>query len=66
MHIYLQHQTHGRKIAYLEEEAKHDELNGWVRYNPNTPSHPEEAASVNALKPGRGRPRKVIDTTEKD
>jgi len=50
MHIYLQHPVHGRKIASMEAEAEHDEQNGWVRYNPDTPSEPEEAANTLVVK----------------
>jgi hypothetical protein len=50
MHIYLQHPVHGRKIASIEAEAEHDEQNGWVRYNPDTPSEPEEAANTLVVK----------------
>jgi hypothetical protein len=42
MHIYLKHPVHGTKVAIAELEAKYDERNGWVRYNP-------EVISVNAL-----------------
>ena len=48
--IYLEHPTHGTKIATLDLEAEYDEQNGWTRYNPDTPSVVvEEAAPVNAL-----------------
>jgi hypothetical protein len=50
MQIYLQHPIHGRKIASMEAEAEFDEQNGWVRYNPNTPSEPEEAANTLVVK----------------
>jgi len=50
MHIYLEHPTHGRKIAYMEAEAEHDEKYDWVRYNPDTPSEPEEAANTLVVK----------------
>jgi hypothetical protein len=50
MQIYLQHPTHGRKIASMEAEAVLDETNGWVRYNPDTPSEPEEAANTLVVK----------------
>lgn len=59
MIIYLKHPIHGAKVATLEEEAKMDEKNGWVRYNPDTPSV-IEAAPVNQLEVKRGRPRKEI------
>lgn len=50
MQIYLQHPVHGRKIASMEAEAEFDEQNGWVRYNPDTPSEPEEAANTLVVK----------------
>ena len=34
----------------MEAEAEFDEKNGWVRYNPDTPSEPEEAANTLAVK----------------
>ena len=46
MNIYLSHHVHGAKVATLELEAVADEKNGWVRYNPDTPSAPEEAANT--------------------
>jgi len=49
MHIYLKHSIHGAKVAISDLEAEADEKNGWVRYNPDTPSDPEEAAPVNTL-----------------
>lgn len=44
MVIYLKHPQHGQKVAILDAEADADEKNGWVRYNPDTPSAPVEAA----------------------
>ena len=35
--ILLRHPAHGAKVAIAEEEALRDEMNGWVRYNANTP-----------------------------
>jgi hypothetical protein len=49
MNIYLKHPIHGNKIANMELEAEHDEQNGWVRYNPDTPEV-EVAEPVNTLK----------------
>jgi hypothetical protein len=46
MVIYLTHPLHGAKVATVEAEAEADEKNGWTRYNPNTPSAPEEAANT--------------------
>lgn len=57
MTIYLRHAVHGTKIANMDLEAEYDEQNGWERYNPNTPSAPEEAAPVNELEPKRRRSR---------
>lgn len=48
--IYLQHPVHGRKIATMEAEAEYDEKNGWVRYNPDTPSDSEDAANTLVVK----------------
>lgn len=48
MNIYLSHEKHGTKVAISEMEALQDEKNGWVRYNPDTPSNPD-AAQVNQL-----------------
>ncbi len=61
MHIYLRHPIHGSKVAISDKEAEMDELNGWARYNPETPSAPEiteDAAPANGLeiKRRRGRP----------
>jgi len=58
MPIYLQHPVHGTKIATMDLEAEFDEQNGWLRYNPDTPSKPEAAAPANELevKRRRGRP----------
>ncbi len=58
MIIYLEHPVHGRKIAYMEAEATHDESHGWKRYNPDTPS--DEAAPVNELGTRRKYTRKEV------
>jgi len=58
MNITLVHPIHGAKIATMDIEAEADEQNGWVRYNPDTLSEPEEAAPVNVLEVKRRR--KVI------
>ena len=60
--IYLKHPLHGAKVATLEMEAEYDEQSGWVRYNPDTPSEPEEVASENTLR--LKRKRKVESVTE--
>ena len=48
--IYLTHPIHGAKVATMELEALADENNGWSRYNPDTPSAPEEAANTLVVK----------------
>ena len=58
--IYLNHPTHGAKVATMELEAEYDEKNGWTRYNPDTPSDSESAAPANAL----GTKRKYTRRTE--
>jgi len=55
MIIYLEHPEHGAKVATMDLEAEMDERNGWTRYNPDTPSEPEEAAPVNVLEVKRRR-----------
>jgi hypothetical protein len=50
MVIYLKHPIHGAKVATLDLEAEADEENGWVRYNPNTPSESEEAVNTLVVK----------------
>ena len=35
--IYLHHPKHGVKVATMEMEAQHDEMNGWVRFDPDEP-----------------------------
>jgi len=54
MVIYLTHPIHGAKVATMDLEAEMDEKNGWVRYNPDTPSE-SEAAPVNVLEVKRRR-----------
>jgi hypothetical protein len=55
MNVTLVHPIHGAKVATMELEAEMDERNGWTRYNPDTPSEPEEAAPVNVLEVKRRR-----------
>jgi len=55
MIIYLTHPIHGAKVATMDLEAEMDEQNGWTRYNPDTPSEPDEAAPVNVLEVKRRR-----------
>jgi hypothetical protein len=50
MVIYLSHPVHGRKVATMDLEAEFDETNGWMRYNPDTPSDSEEAANTLVVK----------------
>ena len=57
--IYMLHEVHGAKVATMELEAVEDEKNGWTRYNPDTPSEPEEAAPVNVLEVKRKYTRKA-------
>lgn len=59
MNQIMHHPKHGAKIATHEQEIKNDEKEGWVRYNPSTPSV-IEAAPVNQLEVKRGRPRKEL------
>jgi hypothetical protein len=54
MNIYLTHPVHGAKVATMDLEAEADEQNGWIRYNPDTPSE-YEAAPVNVLEVKRRR-----------
>jgi hypothetical protein len=54
--IYLNHPTHGNKVATMEMEAEFDEQNGWVRYTDDTPSEEElVAAPINTLEVKRRR-----------
>ena len=50
MNIVMTHPIHGAKIDTMEAEAEADEKNGWVRYNPDTPSDSEEAANTLVVK----------------
>jgi hypothetical protein len=51
----MKHDIHGAKVAIMEAEAVADEENGWVRYNPDTPTEQVEAAPVNVLEVKRRR-----------
>jgi len=56
--IYLLHPKHGVKIATMEMEAQYDEMNGWVRYDPDEElNEPMENVMVEPRR--RGRPRLV-------
>jgi len=61
MTIYLRHPKHGTKVASMELEAKYDEQNGWVRYNPSMPVAIETAKPANALEVKRRRGRPPIE-----
>lgn len=61
MVIYLQHATHGTKVAVSEDEAKADEALGWKRFAYGL-QEVAEAVEVNeAVVPmkRRGRPPKA-------
>jgi hypothetical protein len=54
--IYLKHEIHGTKIAYMDAEVEADAQNGWIEYNPDTPAEPTVvAAPVNELEVKRRR-----------
>ena len=53
--IYLNHPTHGNKVATMEMEAEFDEKNGWIRYTDDTPSEEVIADPVNTLDVKRRR-----------
>ena len=59
--IYLVHPVHGAKVAISDQEAIYDEMNGWMRYDPDTPveaADEDEDEIINELAPKRrGRPR---------
>ena len=56
--IYLFHPKHGVKIATMEMEAQYDEMNGWVRFDPDEMLiEPMENVMVEPRR--RGRPRLV-------
>ena len=57
--IYLEHPTHGRKIAYMEAEAVFDEKHGWIRSESIERTNVEEPRQVNALEAKRKYVRKV-------
>jgi hypothetical protein len=69
--IYLMHPRHGVKIATMELEAQHDEMLGWMRFDPDAVVEdpveadlPEPAVEVNVLSEAprrRGRPRAAKD-----
>lgn len=60
--IYLIHPEHGAKVAISQEEANYDEMNGWSRYNPDTPDDmadddEDDLVNVMAEPKRRGRRR---------
>ena len=60
--IYLTHPEHGAKVAISQEEANYDEMNGWSRYNPDTPDDmadddEDDLVNVMAEPKRRGRRR---------
>lgn len=69
--IYLMHPKHGVKVATLEQEAQHDEMNGWRRFDLEDlqddvtdandtilPAGEVEANLMSDAPRRRGRPRK--------
>jgi hypothetical protein len=62
--IYLQHEIHGRKIAYIEMEAEFDERNGWTRYTLDTLVIEEAAPVANELEVKRRRGRPSLEAAE--
>ena len=56
--IYLQHPTHGTKVATMEAEANYDEECGWMRYNPAAPAPAPSQELANGMS-RRRRPRAV-------
>lgn len=60
--IYLQHPTHGAKVAISEMEAEYDIQNGWEEFDP-TNFTPTDAPVVNELQPRR-RGRRPREATE--
>lgn len=61
--IYLQHPTHGVKVATMEEEAIYDEEYGWVRYNPAAPAPAPGQELANGMS-RRRRPRAVKENED--
>ena len=62
--IYLRHPVHGSKVATMDAEAEYDEQNGWIRYNPSTPSQAEEVAPDAAPVVRRGRRKMTEQSAE--
>jgi hypothetical protein len=61
--IYLFHPKHGVKIASMEMEAQHDEMHGWMRFDPDEPLI-EEPEPVNMVAEPRRRGRPRLTTSE--
>lgn len=59
--IYLRHPVHGTKVATLDMEAKADEENGWVRYEPGEPQAPATEAANTMRRRARAPRRQVSD-----
>lgn len=59
MVIYLQHDTHGTKVAMDEAEAKYDESHGWSRFTPGQVEAPAEPAPVAVEQSVRSEPEPV-------
>ena len=53
--IYLFHPKHGVKIATMELEAQHDEMNGWIRFDPE---------DLDEDQPDALEPEPLIETSE--
>jgi len=62
--IYLQHPTHGTKVATMEAEAIHDEEYGWMRYNPAAPAPSPDDEPANGMSRRRGRSRVVKEIAD--
>ena len=61
--IYLCHPKHGVKIATMEMEAQYDEMNGWMRFDPDEQLI-DEAEPVNVMPEPRRRGRPRLETSE--
>lgn len=64
--IYLIHPQHGAKVAISDVEANYDEMNGWERYNPDTPAvaDVDEDAPVNEMVAPKRRGRRRAEPEE--
>lgn len=59
--IHLYHPKHGVKIASMEMEAQHDEMNGWSRFDPDEMQLNDVPENVMVEPRRRGRPRLTQD-----